>query len=114
MAEFHPLKRLGTPQDVANVAAFLASDDAAWITGAILDITGGAVMTLDARATSSQGEAERRTDIGRACESSLTAFRERGLRSWLPASLLEEDDGMRNDRDYSVILPDSDARGLSL
>ena len=45
MAEHHPLRRLGTPQDVANAAAFLASDDAAWITGLILDITGGAVMT---------------------------------------------------------------------
>jgi 3-oxoacyl-[acyl-carrier protein] reductase len=45
MAELHPLRRLGTPQDVACAAAFLASDDAAWITGLILDITGGAVMT---------------------------------------------------------------------
>jgi 3-oxoacyl-[acyl-carrier protein] reductase len=45
MADFHPLKRLGTPQDVASAAAFLASDEAAWITGVILDITGGAVLT---------------------------------------------------------------------
>ena len=45
MADFHPLKRLGMPQDVASAAAFLASSDAAWITGAVLDITGGAVMT---------------------------------------------------------------------
>jgi 3-oxoacyl-[acyl-carrier protein] reductase len=45
MADFHPLKRLGTPQDVANAAVFLASDDAAWITGEVLDITGGAAMT---------------------------------------------------------------------
>src|SRR5215467_1423513 len=44
MADFHPLKRLGTPEDVASAAAFLASGDAAWITGLILDITGGAVM----------------------------------------------------------------------
>lgn len=44
MAELHPLKRLGTPEDVAQAAAFLASDQAAWITGLILDITGGAVM----------------------------------------------------------------------
>jgi 3-oxoacyl-[acyl-carrier protein] reductase len=45
MAGHHPLKRLGTPQDVAGAAAFLASDAAAWITGHVLDITGGAVMT---------------------------------------------------------------------
>ena len=45
MAEFHPLRRLGTPEDVASAAVFLASDDAAWITGLVLDVTGGAVMT---------------------------------------------------------------------
>jgi 3-oxoacyl-[acyl-carrier protein] reductase len=44
MAESHPLKRLGTPEDVATAAVFLASDAAAWITGVVLDITGGAVM----------------------------------------------------------------------
>ena len=44
-AEFHPLKRLGTPTDVAAAAAFLASDAASWITGVVLDIAGGAVMT---------------------------------------------------------------------
>jgi 3-oxoacyl-[acyl-carrier protein] reductase len=44
MAEFHPLKRLGTPDDVASAAVFLASDAAAWITGLVLDVTGGAVM----------------------------------------------------------------------
>ncbi|MDQ4504046.1 SDR family NAD(P)-dependent oxidoreductase [Sinomonas sp. ASV322] len=44
MAGYHPLRRLGTPEDVAKAAAFLASDDAAWITGVVLDVTGGAVM----------------------------------------------------------------------
>jgi len=36
-----PLKRLGTPGDVAGVAAFLASDDAAYITGTTVGIDGG-------------------------------------------------------------------------
>lgn len=43
LVELHPIKRLGTPQDVAHAALFLASDQAAWITGIILDIAGGAV-----------------------------------------------------------------------
>ncbi len=36
-----PLGRIGQPQDVAPAAAFLASDDARWITGATLHIAGG-------------------------------------------------------------------------
>ena len=44
LVEMHPIKRLGTPDDVARTVVFLASDDAAWITGVILDVAGGAVM----------------------------------------------------------------------
>jgi len=44
LADWHPLKRLGTPDDVASAAAFLASADAAWITGVVLDVAGGAVL----------------------------------------------------------------------
>ncbi len=38
------LGRFGTPEDVANVIAFLASDEAAYVTGQVLDIDGGLVM----------------------------------------------------------------------
>jgi 3-oxoacyl-[acyl-carrier protein] reductase len=40
----HPLRRLGTTDDVARAAAFLASEDSAWITGIVLDVAGGNVM----------------------------------------------------------------------
>ncbi len=36
-----PLKRLGTPEDVAKAALFLACDDSSWITGTALTIDGG-------------------------------------------------------------------------
>jgi len=39
-----PLGRLGTPQDVAKACAFLASDDAAYITGAELVVDGGVTV----------------------------------------------------------------------
>jgi 3-oxoacyl-[acyl-carrier protein] reductase len=45
MAAAIPLGRLGTPQDVALAAVFLASDSAAWLTGVTLDVAGGYVMT---------------------------------------------------------------------
>jgi 3-oxoacyl-[acyl-carrier protein] reductase len=44
LLDMHPIKRLGTPEDVAGAALFLASDEAAWITGIILDVAGGSVM----------------------------------------------------------------------
>jgi 3-oxoacyl-[acyl-carrier protein] reductase len=44
LAAAHPIARLGTPEDVARAALFLAADDAAWITGVILDVAGGATM----------------------------------------------------------------------
>jgi 3-oxoacyl-[acyl-carrier protein] reductase len=45
MAAAVPLGRLGTPEDVALAAVFLASDSAAWLTGVTLDVAGGYVMT---------------------------------------------------------------------
>jgi len=40
----HPLRRLGTPQDVARAAVFLAGAESTWITGIVVDVAGGAVM----------------------------------------------------------------------
>jgi len=37
----HPMGRLGTPEDVAAAVAFFASDEACWVTGAILAVDGG-------------------------------------------------------------------------
>ncbi len=39
-----PLKKLGTPEDVAKVAIFLASSDADYITGQVISVDGGMVM----------------------------------------------------------------------
>ncbi|RIK42371.1 MAG: hypothetical protein DCC55_09050 [Chloroflexi bacterium] len=41
LARWYPLGRVGLPEDVAKAALFLASDDAAWITGATLVVDGG-------------------------------------------------------------------------
>ncbi len=39
-----PAKRIGTPEDVANVVAFLCSDDAAYVTGEVIKVDGGLAM----------------------------------------------------------------------
>jgi 3-oxoacyl-[acyl-carrier protein] reductase len=41
IAKHTPLQRLGTPDDIANVVAFLASEESYWITGEIIGATGG-------------------------------------------------------------------------
>ena len=41
IAAMHALQRLGEPDDIASMAAFLASDDAGWITGQIFGVDGG-------------------------------------------------------------------------
>ena len=52
LAKWYPLGRVGEPEDIANAALFLASDEAAWITGATLVVDGGLLagsyrMTLE-------------------------------------------------------------------
>jgi 3-oxoacyl-[acyl-carrier protein] reductase len=44
LIEAHPIRRLGTAEDVARTALFLASEDAGWITGIVVDVAGGATM----------------------------------------------------------------------
>lgn len=41
MREDVPLKRLGRPEEIANVYAFLASDEASYVNGAVLEVSGG-------------------------------------------------------------------------
>jgi 3-oxoacyl-[acyl-carrier protein] reductase len=44
MAQMSAFGRVGEPSDVAAVVAFLASDDARWVTGAFIDATGGTLL----------------------------------------------------------------------
>ncbi|MCL1039725.1 SDR family oxidoreductase [Shewanella submarina] len=46
MCKRTPLKRMGTPEDVAQAALFLASDSSSWITGKMLELDGGAEQTV--------------------------------------------------------------------
>lgn len=40
---FHPIGRVGRPEDIAKTIAFLLSDETSWVTGAIWDIDGGVI-----------------------------------------------------------------------
>ena len=44
LIDAHPVRRLGTPEDVAEAALFLASDASAWISGVVIDVAGGSVL----------------------------------------------------------------------
>lgn len=44
LIQMHPIRRLGTPEDIASAALFFATESSSWITGLVLDVTGGAVM----------------------------------------------------------------------
>ncbi len=43
--EFHPLGRIGQPDDVVGAILFLASDEASWITGTVLPVDGGVMAS---------------------------------------------------------------------
>lgn len=45
VAAAYPLKRLGVPEDIGSVVAFLCSEDAGWMTGQTLTVDGGALLT---------------------------------------------------------------------
>lgn len=47
LVKWYPLGRVGTPEDVAAAALFLASDEASWITGAVLRVDGGLLAGND-------------------------------------------------------------------
>jgi 3-oxoacyl-[acyl-carrier protein] reductase len=44
LRDTHPIRRLGTPEDVAETAGFLASDGSSWISGVVIDVAGGSVV----------------------------------------------------------------------
>ncbi|MCU1648417.1 MAG: fabG [Nocardia sp.] len=45
VAANYPLKRLGVPEDIGGVVAFLLSDDASWMTGQLVIVDGGVTLT---------------------------------------------------------------------
>ncbi len=45
MGSIHPMQRIGRPEDVAAMVLFLLSDEAAWVTGAVLPVDGGMMAT---------------------------------------------------------------------
>lgn len=60
VARWYPLGRIGEPEDVVGAALFLASDEAAWISGAVLPVDGG----LTAGNTQMMREIVKEPDVG--------------------------------------------------
>ncbi|MFZ1121276.1 MAG: SDR family oxidoreductase, partial [Candidatus Binataceae bacterium] len=47
LGPLHPLRRAGLPEDIANMALFLASDESDWITGVAMVVDGGLTAGRD-------------------------------------------------------------------
>lgn len=58
LARWYPLGRVGQPEDVAKAALYLASDDAAWVTGTTLNVDGGLMAGSYGMARALDGGAE--------------------------------------------------------
>ena len=43
--EAHPMKRIGEPEEIASVVAFLCTEDASWMTGQTVVVSGHAEVT---------------------------------------------------------------------
>lgn len=58
LSRWYPLGRVGQPEDVAKAALYLASDDAAWVTGTTLNVDGGLMAGSYGMARALDGGAE--------------------------------------------------------
>ncbi len=56
VAQAYPMKRLGVPEDISGVVAFLLSEDAGWLTGQLVVVDGGVMLTRDRGAAEDKHE----------------------------------------------------------
>jgi NAD(P)-dependent dehydrogenase (short-subunit alcohol dehydrogenase family) len=56
LSAWYPIGRVGEPEDIANAALYLASDEAAFVTGAVFPVDGGLTAGLFRMARELQAE----------------------------------------------------------